>query len=45
MIESWLAEDADDVADPERLRTETTARIAGWNELGRRLCGAFLAGL
>ena len=45
MIESWLAEDADDVADPERMRTETTARIAGWNEFGRRLCGAFLAGL
>ena len=29
--------------DPERLRTETRERIGQWNELGRRLCRAFLA--
>jgi GMP synthase-like glutamine amidotransferase len=45
MIESWLAEAADEVAEPERLRIETAARIDAWNELGRRLCRAFLAGL
>ena len=42
-VESWLAEDPDDVADPAALRAETRERIAGWNELGRRLCSAFLA--
>ena len=41
-VESWLAEDPDDVADPAALRAETRARIADWNELGRRLCSAFL---
>ncbi len=41
-VESWLAEDPDDVADPAALRVETRERIAGWNELGRRLCTAFL---
>ena len=45
MVESWLGEDPGDVADAEALRTETAARIDGWNELGRGLCGAFLAGL
>ena len=42
-VESWLAEDPDDVADPAALRAETRGRIAAWNELGRRLCSAFLA--
>ena len=42
-VESWLAEDPDDVADAAALRAETRERIAGWNELGRRLCTAFLA--
>lgn len=41
-VESWLAEDPDDVADPEALRAETSGRIDAWNELGRRLCTAFL---
>ena len=41
-VESWLAEDPDDVADPDRLRGATRERIGGWNELGRRLCSAFL---
>ena len=42
-VESWLAEDPDDVPDPKALRAETRERIAGWNELGRGLCSAFLA--
>jgi GMP synthase (glutamine-hydrolysing) len=42
MIEGWLAEDPDDVTDPGALRAETTLRIGEWNEIGRRLCGAFL---
>jgi GMP synthase-like glutamine amidotransferase len=42
-LESWLAEDPDDVADPEALREATRERIEAWNELGRRLCAAFLA--
>ena len=42
-VESWLAEDPDDVADAAALRTATRERIAGWNELGRSLCSAFLA--
>lgn len=41
-LESWLAEDPDDVADPAALRAETRGRIESWNELGRRLCAAFL---
>jgi GMP synthase-like glutamine amidotransferase len=28
--------------DPDVLRAETQERIAGWNELGRELCGRFL---
>jgi GMP synthase (glutamine-hydrolysing) len=43
MVESWLAEDPDDVPDPEAMRRDTGAHIAEWNELGRRLCRAFLA--
>lgn len=41
-VESWLAEDPDDVADPVALRAETRERIESWNELGRRLCTVFL---
>jgi GMP synthase-like glutamine amidotransferase len=41
-VESWLAEEPADAPDPERLRVETRTRIGAWNELGRRLCGAFL---
>ena len=32
-----------DGTDPEALRRKTRDRIAGWNELGRALCAAFLA--
>ncbi len=42
-VEAWLAEDPDDVADPPALRAATRERIEAWNELGRRLCSAFLA--
>ena len=42
-VESWLAEEPDDVADPQALLAETRRRIDGWNELGRGLCAAFLA--
>ena len=42
-VAAWLAEDPDDVADAAALRAESRARIADWNDLGRRLCSAFLA--
>ena len=41
-VEAWIAEEPADVADPEALRIATRTRIAAWNELGRRLCRAFL---
>jgi GMP synthase (glutamine-hydrolysing) len=41
-VESWLAEDPDDIPDPEALRVATRERIEGWNHLVRRLCNAFL---
>jgi GMP synthase (glutamine-hydrolysing) len=44
MIETWLTEDPDDVPDPEAMRRDTSAHIAAWNEIGRRLCRAFLEG-
>ena len=37
----WIAEDGEPFG-PERLRAETRTLIGAWNELGRRLCGAFL---
>ena len=42
MIAGWLDEDPHEVPDLARLRAETGLRIAGWNELGRRLARAFL---
>jgi len=41
-IESWLDEEPGDVVDPAAFRHATSARIDGWNELGRELCSAFL---
>jgi hypothetical protein len=36
--------DKDDLPpDPEGLARQTRREIGTWNELGRRLCGAFLA--
>jgi GMP synthase (glutamine-hydrolysing) len=37
----WIAEDAEPF-DQERLRAATREKIGRWNELGRRLCRAFL---
>jgi len=42
-LDRWLEDASDPAPDPERLRAETRANIGGWNELGRMLCGAFLA--
>lgn len=42
-VELWLGEDPDDVADAQALREESARRMDDWNELGRELCGAFLA--
>jgi GMP synthase-like glutamine amidotransferase len=39
----WIDDPDDPAPDPGALRTETAARIAGWNELGVALCDAFLA--
>jgi GMP synthase (glutamine-hydrolysing) len=39
----WIADEGDPPPDRERLRVETRERIGGWNEVGRRLCRAFLA--
>jgi GMP synthase (glutamine-hydrolysing) len=40
-VEQWIEEEPE-ASDGERLRAETRERIEGWNELGRRLCGAFV---
>jgi GMP synthase (glutamine-hydrolysing) len=40
-LELWIAEDAEP-AEHERLRSETRKQIGRWNDLGRRLCNAFL---
>lgn len=42
-IEAWIADAPGDVGDAAALRATTRERIAGWNRLGRELCGAFLA--
>ena len=42
-LEGWIADDSDPPPAPELLRVETRAKIGSWNELGRRLCRAFLA--
>ena len=41
-VEEWLSEDPEDVTDPDAFIAATRSRIDGWNELGRRLCSAFL---
>ena len=40
-LNRWAA-DKRDVADPEAFLAETRRQIGTWNELGRRLCDAFL---
>jgi GMP synthase (glutamine-hydrolysing) len=42
-VEAWLAEDPGDVPEPQGFLAATRERIDAWNELGRRLCAAFLA--
>jgi len=42
-LERWISAESDPAPDPARLRVETRERIGRWNELGRRLCRAFLA--
>jgi GMP synthase (glutamine-hydrolysing) len=39
----WIADESDPPSDAEAMREETRRRIGSWNELGRRLCRAFLA--
>jgi GMP synthase (glutamine-hydrolysing) len=41
-VESWAAEEPDAVGDVDAFVAEARRRIDGWNELGRRLCTAFL---
>jgi GMP synthase (glutamine-hydrolysing) len=41
-LDGWIADPHDPSPDPDRLSRETAEKIAGWNELGRTLCGAFL---
>jgi GMP synthase (glutamine-hydrolysing) len=42
-LEGWLADPDDPAPDPAVLRERTRDEIGAWNELGRALCGAFLA--
>ena len=43
MVQTWTTEDPEDLpVAPEEFLAATRARIAGWNEQGRALCGAFL---
>jgi len=43
MVQAWTTEDPDDLpVAPEEFLAATRARIAGWNESGRAICGAFL---
>jgi GMP synthase (glutamine-hydrolysing) len=41
-IEDWASEDEPVPIDREQLLAQTRARIAGWNDLGRTLCNAFV---
>jgi GMP synthase (glutamine-hydrolysing) len=42
MLDRWFVEGAAELPDPAAIRIETDAFLGGWNEHGRRLCGAFL---
>jgi GMP synthase (glutamine-hydrolysing) len=42
-VEGWATEDQHELLVPkDAFLAETRERIAGWNELGRELCGAFV---
>jgi GMP synthase (glutamine-hydrolysing) len=42
MLEHWFVAGPAELADPAAVRADTDAYLAGWNQHGRRLCGAFL---
>jgi GMP synthase (glutamine-hydrolysing) len=42
MLNRWFVEGAAELPDPAAVRDETDTFLGGWNEHGRRLCGAFL---
>jgi GMP synthase-like glutamine amidotransferase len=43
MLTAWAAEDTGDLPGPlDSFLAETADKIGDWNELGRRLCAAFL---
>lgn len=42
MLDHWFVEGAAELPDPDLIRRETDAYLGTWNELGRRLCSAFL---
>ena len=42
MLDRWFVEGAAELPDPAVTRAETNTFLGGWNEHGRRLCGAFL---
>lgn len=42
-LDRWMTDKTDLPPDAEGLQRETRRQIGTWNELGRRLCGAFLA--
>ena len=41
-IQSWLADTEDPPPARNSIATETPERIGEWNDLGRRLCAAFV---
>ncbi len=41
-LDGWIADEDDPPPNPERLRAESREQIGRWNELGRRLCRAYL---
>ena len=42
MLDRWFVEGVAELPDPAAVRDKTDALLGGWNEHGRRLCGAFL---
>ena len=42
MLDRWFTEGEAELPDPTAVRERTNALLGGWNEHGRRLCGAFL---
>ena len=42
MLDRWFTEGEAELPDPAAVRERTNVLLGGWNEHGRRLCGAFL---